>query len=71
MTPPGICRFRTFNRSQSSGESCSESFRADSVNLASRHFPAIVNTRAHRRRVKRGSPARVPFAPYYQESKNQ
>ena len=27
MISPGIYRFRTFNRSQSSGESCSESFR--------------------------------------------
>ena len=68
MNPLGICRFRTPNRSQSSGESCSESFREDSVNRANRYFPAIVNTWVDRRLVKREAPVRAPLAPYYIES---
>ena len=68
MIPLGIGRSRTFNRSQSSGESCSESFRADSVNRASRHFSAIVNTLVDCRLGKKEAPARAPLAPYYLES---
>jgi hypothetical protein len=48
MTLPGIYCFRTSDRSNSSCESYSESFRTDSLNLPDHHFPSTVNTWAQR-----------------------